>query len=102
MNFEWDPAKAAANLRKHGVTFHFARRAFGGRMLERRDGRRDYREERWAGLVQIDGRVYAIVWTARGDNTVRLISARKANERETRKYKSETEPPQAANGAIHS
>jgi len=49
MDFEWSAAKAASNLRKHGILFEDAARVFFdvGR-IEIYDGRDDYGEDRWA------------------------------------------------------
>ena len=86
MLFEWDDRKAAQNVVKHGVPFEYAVRAFlDPHRLDREDTRRDYSEERWLTLGKIEGRLFAVAHTPRGTFT-RLISARKANEREQRKY----------------
>jgi hypothetical protein len=75
---------------KHGIAFSFALRAFSGGLVQWRDTRVEYGEERWSGLADIDGCIYFVAWTVRGPNTVRLISARKANERETIRFKAQT------------
>lgn len=84
-NFEWDPAKAQANLKKHGV--HFAQAAT---VLED-----DYAitieddhptERRFITLGRDEtGEVLVVVYTYRGDS-IRLISARKASAAERRTY----------------
>jgi uncharacterized DUF497 family protein len=84
-DFEWDEGKRAANLAKHGVDFVRASRVFSGEIIERIDDRVDYREIRIGCLGEIEGRVYAVTYTWRGDKR-RIISARKANERETQLY----------------
>lgn len=89
MQVEWDDTKNARNIVKHRVSFDFAGRAFSGQLVEWRDERVDYSEECWAGLAEIDDRVYFIVWTMRGPDTVRLISARRANDRENRKFEAQ-------------
>jgi hypothetical protein len=86
MPFEWDDAKRESNLAKHRVDFLSAVRIFEGAVLERVDTRRNYREARISCLGEIGGRVYAVVYTWRGDIR-RIISARKANARETRTYR---------------
>jgi uncharacterized protein len=53
--------------------------------LDNQDKRRDYTEERRVTLGMIEGRLYAVPYTVRG-KIVHLISARRANEREQRKY----------------
>jgi uncharacterized DUF497 family protein len=86
MNFEWDDRKAAQNVAKHGVPFDYAVRVFlDPHRLDSEDTRRDYSEERWLTLGNIEGRLFAVAYTPRG-KVIRLISARKANEREQRKY----------------
>lgn len=86
MIYEWDEAKAAQNVEKHGVPFEYAARVFldPGR-LDAEDTRRAYGEQRRLTLGEIEGRVYAVAYTVR-EAVIRLISARKANEREQRRY----------------
>jgi uncharacterized DUF497 family protein len=84
--FEWDENKREGNLAKHGVDFVRAVRLFDGLVIEAVDTRRNCRETRMRCLGEIEGRVYAIVYTWRGDNR-RIISARKANAREARAYR---------------
>jgi uncharacterized protein len=86
MLFEWDDRKAAQNVAKHGVIFEYAARVFlDPHRLDREDTRRDYGEERRFSLGMVEARLFAIAYTRRG-KVIRLISARKANEREQRKY----------------
>jgi uncharacterized DUF497 family protein len=86
MIFEWDERKAAHNLTKHGVPFEYAARVFlDRRRLEAEDTRRAYGELRWLTLGKIEGRLFAVAYTRRGE-MIRLISARKASEREQRRY----------------
>ncbi len=79
--FEWDKAKRAANLAKHGLDFADASRIFTGPLLERKDARRDYGEDRFQAIGLVQGRVLVVVYTWRGARR-RLISARKAREDE--------------------
>ncbi len=89
MQFEWDARKAMQNAEKHGVPFEYAARVFlDPRRLDSEDARRDYREERRLTLGMIDNRLFVVAYTRRGP-VIRLISARKANQRE-RRYYSET------------
>lgn len=86
MQFEWDDHKAAQNVAKHGVPFEYAARVFlDPHRLDSEDTRRDYSEERRLVLGKIEGRLFVVAYTPRG-KAVRLISARKANEREQRQY----------------
>ena len=87
MEFEWDSAKDAANLAKHGVRFAQAVRIFAdARRLERIDRRRDYGEERRQAIGSVDGRVLLVAYTLRGGR-VRIISARRAHDHEERAYR---------------
>jgi uncharacterized DUF497 family protein len=85
MRFEWDGEKRRSNLAKHRVDFVRAVLIVDGPVFETVDTRRDYRETRIRCLGEVDGRVYAVVYTWRGGNR-RIITARKANARETRAY----------------
>jgi uncharacterized DUF497 family protein len=85
MAFEWDEDNRKAHLVKHGVDFRRATRIFDGPTLDTIDDRYDYGETRITALGEIEGRIYAVAYTWRGA-TRRIISARKANDRETRKY----------------
>lgn len=86
MVFEWDDRKAAQNVAKHGVSFEYAVRIFLDPLrLDSKDTRRDCSEERRLTLGRIDERFFVVAYTPRG-TVIRLISARKANEREQRKY----------------
>ena len=86
MQFEWDDGKAAQNVDKHGVPFEYAIRVFlDPHRLDSEDAHRDYSEQRRLTLGMIEGRLFVVAYTPR-DTVIRLISARKANEREQRKY----------------
>ena len=83
--FEWDPRKAAANARKHGIQFADAVLLLEDeRAVTLRDG--VHGEERWVTIgMDALARILAVVYTWRG-NTVRLISARPATPNERRQY----------------
>lgn len=86
MEFDWDPAKAVANLRKHKVPFLMACEVFkDGSRLERPDASSDYEEERWIVLGRVEHTILSVVFTERGER-IRLISARRANRNEERTY----------------
>jgi uncharacterized DUF497 family protein len=88
MEFEWDDDKAAFNVREHGIYFEDAQRVFGdfGR-VETYDGREDYGEDRWATIGLVWSALLYVVYTVRGDEEkIRLISARKANDKEAKQY----------------
>lgn len=81
MVFEWDEAKRAANIRKHGVDFLRASLIFDGPVLETIDDRENYGEEGIIALGIAAGTVYRVVYAKRREN-IRIISAQKANRRE--------------------
>ncbi|MEM9272263.1 MAG: BrnT family toxin [Cyanobacteria bacterium P01_F01_bin.143] len=84
--FEWDDAKAKKNEAKHSISFIFATRAFNdSNRITFVDNRFDYGEVRYITLARIDQRVYVLVYTIR-DSVIRLISARKANSKEVKRY----------------
>jgi uncharacterized DUF497 family protein len=86
VEYEWDPAKAQANLRKHGVTFEFATHAFrDSNRIERPDESDHYGEERWLVIGRADKFVLMVVFTFRSDIT-RIISARRATRNEFIEY----------------
>jgi len=84
--FEWDDLKAARNLAKHGVSFDAARAVFEDpHVIEQADGRRDYGEPRYMAIGVVDGRLISVAYTVRGER-VRIISGRRAEPRERRRY----------------
>jgi uncharacterized protein len=87
--FEWDEAKAAANLVKHGVSFEQARQAFDDPFaIDFLDDRADYGENRLILLGMVENRLLVVAHTLRGDR-VRIISAREAEPHERRQYHEE-------------
>lgn len=88
-DFEWDDAKAARNIRAHGVTFEMARDALSDPFIvEWIDEGQDESEERFAALGMVDGRLLFAGYTIRGER-IRIISARYAEPFECRKYHNE-------------
>jgi uncharacterized DUF497 family protein len=89
IRFEWDPAKAAANLRKHGVTFQEAQSAFyddfAGQFY---DNDHSSREDRFLLLgTRAQARLVLVCHCERaGGAILRIISARKATQRESTFY----------------
>ena len=89
--FEWDPAKAASNARKHGVSFEDAATVFANDLLlSMLDDEHGGGEERWISQGRTrDGRLLVVVhtWRELEDRTlVRIISARRTTPRERRRY----------------
>ena len=84
--FEWDDAKALANLAKHGVRFDYAVAVFlDPDGIDFDASRLQDGEARRKMVGRIDGRLFTVVYTERGD-LIRLISARRANAQEERSY----------------
>jgi len=86
MWFEWDKSKNELNIRKHGLDFADACEIFDSPMLVLPDKRRDYGEERLIGLGKVKGRVVVVAYTHRRADVIRIISFRKANSREKKRY----------------
>lgn len=88
--FEWDPVKAEANVRKHGVTFDEASTIFGdplNLLMADPDHSRD--EERYVLLGMSNRRRLLVVAFAERPPRTRLISARRATRQERRRYEEE-------------
>ena len=87
--FEWDDRKAAANERKHAVTFEMARDIFKDPFaIDELDQREDTSEERFLITGMVEGHMLAVAYTMRGDR-IRIISARGAEPYEQRRYHEE-------------
>jgi uncharacterized DUF497 family protein len=85
-DFDWDEAKAEANLRKHKISFRAASRVFDDPLvLIEQDLSEDYGEDRFLAIGRVGGLLISVVYTERGD-CIRIISARKANGHEQRAY----------------
>ena len=85
MEIEFDAAKDATNLAKHGVSLVEAVNIEWDSLWAVEDHRKDYGETRLIGLAYIGLRLYCVVFTDRGE-TRRIISLRKANSREVERY----------------
>jgi uncharacterized DUF497 family protein len=88
MKLEWDAEKAMRNLQKHGVAFEDAALVFydAGR-IEAYDKREDYTEDRWVTIGLAWSALLYVAYTIRDGDTLRLISARKANAQERQHYR---------------
>jgi uncharacterized DUF497 family protein len=85
MELEWDEAKNQQNISKHGIDFQDTQIIFENPVVIKRDARREYGEERWVGLGNLNGTVVALVFTMRKE-TIRIISVRKASKHERQIY----------------
>ena len=89
MNVTFDPAKDAANLAKHGFTLLDAVGFEWEVAVVWSDNRRDYGEPRMVGLVPINDQLFCVVFVDRPPEQPterRIISLRKANNREVKRY----------------
>jgi uncharacterized DUF497 family protein len=89
LRFEWDPAKARSNLKKHRVSFEEARSVFLDEdALLRSDDEHSEEEDRFV-LLGLSGRLRILLVChcyRRDDEVIRIISARKASSTERRQY----------------
>lgn len=86
MNFEWDDARSRACYRERGFDFAYAAFAFADPdRIIRPDNRFSYGEARYELIRRIEGRLFVLIYTPRHDG-IRIISARKANPREVKRY----------------
>ena len=85
MTIEFDETKRTATLEARGLDMARAGEVFAGATLTVEDDRRDYGEDRFITIGFLDGVMVVLVWTPR-DGAYRIISMRKANERERTLY----------------
>lgn len=90
IRFEWDARKARSNANKHGVSFKEAESVFfDEQALLLEDPRAPGEEERFVLLgLSSTLRMLVVVHAMRGDDVIRIISARKATRQENRTYQS--------------
>jgi uncharacterized DUF497 family protein len=88
--FVWDPVKAEANVRKHGVSFETAVLVFSDPFAILVQDRIEEGEERWQTLGMAKGWALLLVahtiWDADDVEIIRIISARPATAAERRRY----------------
>ena len=93
IEFEWDPNKAEANRKKHGVSFETACRVFTDPFALVKQDRIEGGEYRWQTLGMVEGCLLLLVaHTVRDENgteIIRIISARRASRKERRRYEQE-------------
>jgi uncharacterized DUF497 family protein len=88
MKLIYDPVKSERNLEERGLSFERVMELDWKHAITWIDDRSDYRETRYCGLALLDKRLHAVTWTARG-SAIRVISFRKANARERKRYEKE-------------
>jgi len=87
----FDPAKSERNIATRGISFELASEFSWQSALIVEDLRRDYGERRFQALGLIGARLHAMVFTPRADKA-HVISLRKANRREVKRYEAEAQP----------
>ena len=85
MNFEWDDIKRKINIKKHRMDFIDAPVVFDSYTLTVKDDRFDYGEERFISFGVLKERVVVVVHTE-NDNSIRIISMRRATKYEEKAY----------------
>ena len=90
MEFTWSEAKRAANLKTHGLDFIDAPRVFEGVTFTFEDARFSYGEQRFVTLGLLAGVPVSLVHTET-DHEIRVISFRKATNREAQIYFSQVQ-----------
>lgn len=88
--FEWDPAKAGSNLKKHRVSFETAIRVFANPFAVVGQDRIGNGEQRWQTLGLVDGHLLLVAHAVRDDEdgteVIHMISARRAEPKERERY----------------
>jgi uncharacterized DUF497 family protein len=87
LEIDWDDNKRLSNIERHGIDFAEVYSIFDNPYLDQEDTRKDYGEKRIKVIGLIKNVVCVIIYTPR-DTTIRVISARRANERERKYYQS--------------
>ena len=85
MRIEFDTAKNERNIRERGLSFEQAAEFDFETARIETDDRHDYGEPRMTAIGKLKGSLHVLVFTMRGE-ALRVISLRKANEREVRRY----------------
>ncbi|MDB5422615.1 MAG: hypothetical protein JWQ29_31 [Phenylobacterium sp.] len=86
MNIEFDPAKDAANLAKHGLSLGEAAEFDFTAAVVVPDDRLDYGEVRFRAFAYANGQGRCLVFTAVNSTTIRAISYRRARQKEMQRY----------------
>ena len=86
VDFEWDEEKNKENIRRHGFDFADAWEIFEAPMRMALDLRENYGEDRWNGIGFLGNRIVVVIYTYRGEDTIRIISLRKALKHERKKF----------------
>ena len=88
--YEWDEDKNRKNLSERGLSFEDAEAVFAGPCVTFEDTREDYGEQRLITFGLLEGRLVVIAHTPR-EESIRIISMRKGNDREQKTYQERLE-----------
>ena len=91
MEITFDPVKNARNIEERDLSFERVAEFDFESAVFVEDTRRDYGERRWRALGRVGDRVHALVFVET-DSGIRVISFRKANEREVKHYEQKAQP----------
>jgi uncharacterized DUF497 family protein len=84
--YEWNRGKSRQNQKKHGCLFDIVEGFDWSEAVDVLDDRFDYGEERWLALGPIGSKLYALAFSARSDEKIRVISLRLATKNERKAY----------------
>ncbi len=98
MDISFDPAKNARNIAVHGISLEQATEFGWDTAFHIEDARRNYGERRYQAFGLIGSRVYILVYTPR-EGRLHVISLRRANKREVRRYADQTKEKENPNGS---
>lgn len=87
MNVEFDPLKNAKNIQERNLPFELVNELDWASSVTYEDIRKDYPERRFITLAELDGRLHVVCYALITDG-IRVISFRKANKRERKRYES--------------
>lgn len=90
MDISFDPEKSARNEAERGLPFSMVEDFIWDTALVATDERFDYGEDRWIAVGYVSTRLFVLVFTETKDG-IRVISFRKANAREAKRYAQATQ-----------
>ena len=85
MPIEFDPDKSSRNAADRGLPFSLVDGFDWDEAIVAQDLRKAYGEDRFIAVGPIGGLIHVVIYTLRGDN-IRVISLRRANDREVARY----------------
>ena len=85
MNFVWDEKKNSSNRLKHGISFPEAAKVFSDVNAQTLAARLQDGELRMMTIGSIEGKMWTVLWTERGDD-IRIFSARRSRKQEEKLY----------------